>query len=188
MNSPQKQDRAKSIFENANFWISNVDTKISFIIGFTGIFLGFLFSSDSISTSIENYIITLSNMTFNNLKFVFTLISIFLFILTLFFIIKAVYQLMEALQGRIDPNTYKQKDLEIKSSIFWGTIASMDYPTFKKTFDDSEEQQLNDIQSQAYINSLITKIKFEYYNKGIKNLKNGIVVFIIFKLLTYVPI
>ncbi|GIX59953.1 MULTISPECIES: hypothetical protein [Bacillus cereus group] len=188
MNSSQKQEKASGILEKANFWISNVDAKVSFIVSFTGVFLGFIFASDSITKSVQNYLKTISEMSFNDLKMILSLVATILFVISIYFIAKAVYQLMKALKGRIDPELYKQSGLETKSSIFWGTIALKDYATFKNTFDQSEEQQLNDIQSQAYINSLITKEKFENYNDGLRNLQRGIVVFVIFKLLTYFPI
>lgn len=188
MNLSEKQDKANKILEKANFWISNADAKVSFIISFTGVFLGFIFASDSITKSVQNYIKTISKMSFSDLKMILSLIATILFVIAIYFIAKAVYQLMKALQGRIDPNLYKQPGLETKSSIFWGTIALNDYATFKNSFNNPEEQQLNDIQSQAYINSLITKEKFENYNNGLKNLKKGIVVFVIFKLLTYFPL
>lgn len=188
LNSSPKHDKATKILDKAIFWISNVDAKVSFIISFTGVFIGFIFASDSITKSIQNYIITISKISYSDLSVIFSLIALVLFILTIYFILKAVYLLMKAIQGRIDPELYKQTDLETDSSIFWGTIATKDYATFKSSFDISEEQQLNDIQSQAYINSLITKAKFENYNKGLENLRNGIILFVIFKVLTYFPI
>lgn len=188
MNSSQKQDKASKILEKANFWISNVDAKVSFIISFTGLFLSFIFVSDSITKSVQDYIKTINKMSFDDFKMIFSLIATILFAITIYFIAKAVFHLMKALQGRIDPDLYNQPGLETKSFIFWGTIASNDYSTFKNSFDNPEELQLNDIQSQAYINSLITKEKFKNYNNGLKNLTKGIVVFVIFKLLTYFPI
>lgn len=188
MNSPQKHEKASEILDKANFWISNVDAKVSFIISFTGIFLGFIFASDSITKSVQNYIATISKISFNDLKLVLSLIAIVLFIFTIYFIVSAVFHLMKALLGRINPKSYEQPNLETDSSIFWGTISSKDFATFKNSFENTEEQQLNDIQSQAYINSLITNEKFKNYNNGLKNLRNGIILFVVFKLITYFPI
>ncbi|MCA1057569.1 hypothetical protein LCL96_01395 [Rossellomorea aquimaris] len=189
MNSSQKQDKANKVFENAKFWISNADAKVSFIIGFTGVFLGFIFSSDSITKAVQNYIITISKMSFSDLELILSLIATILFVITIYYLVKAVHELMKALQGRIDPSIYKQPGLEINSNIFWGSIASNDYATFKRSFDNPEdEKELNDLQSQAYINSLITKTKFENYNSGLKYIQKAVVFFIIFKLLTYFPI
>lgn len=188
MSSSDKKDKAIMILESAKFWISNVDAKISFIISFTGIFLGFIFASDSITKSVQNYIETISKISFGELRMIFSLFTTILFITTIYFIVKAAYQLMKALRGRIDENHYNQAGLETPSSIYWKTIASIDYVTFKNSFDNPEEQQLNDIQSQAYINSIITKEKFDHYNNGLKNLQIGIIIFVIFKLLTYLPI
>lgn len=188
MTSSKKEEKAKEILERADFWISNVDAKVSFIISFTGVFIGFIFASDSITKSIQQYIKALINMSFSDLKVVLSLIATILFIATLFFIVRAIILLIKSLVGRIDSNLYQQPGLETNSSIFWGTIALNDYATFKNSFDNTDEQRLNDLQSQAYINSLITKQKFENYNKGLKNLKIGIMLFMLFKLLTYFPI
>lgn len=184
----KQHDRAKKILDNANFWISNVDSKVSFIISFAGVFLGFIFTSDSTTESVQKYISTVGEINMNDFRIILSFIAIVLFILTIYFISISVYQLLKALRGRIDPKNFEQPGMEMESSIFWGTISSKDYATFKKSFDTSDEQHLNDLQSQAYINSLITNEKFNNYNKGLNSLKNGIILFIIFKLITYIPL
>ena len=42
-NSYTKEDLYKKL-ELVNSWISNIDSKISFILGFVGIFIGFIIS------------------------------------------------------------------------------------------------------------------------------------------------
>lgn len=184
--SSSEKEKAEKILNNTNFWISNVDNKISFILGFTGVFLGFIFASDSITASIQNYITNLSEINVKELSFILSLIGIALFGFTIYYIIRAVHYFLEASHGRINPKKIKESGLETNSSIFWGTIASRNYKNFKKTFDETDEQELNDIKSQAYINSKIAKIKFVNYNSGIKKLKRSIIIFISFKLFTYI--
>jgi hypothetical protein len=188
MEPSKKFNRAITILENVKFWLSNGDSKVSFIIGFTGVFLGFIFASDSITKSIQTYIKTIGNMSIKDMKMIISLIAALLFVISIFLIAKSVYHLLQALQAKVDPEVYQQPGLETNSSIFWGTIAKCDYSTFKKSFDDNEEKHLNDVQSQAYLNSVICKEKFDEYNNGLISLRRGILVFIIFKLLTYFPI
>lgn len=189
MEHSNREKKALSILENVKFWLSNGDAKVSFIISFTGVFLGFIFASDSINDSIQSYINTLKDIGKQEIKMIFTIVMLLLFLTAIVLISISVYFLLQALLARINPDTYKQPGLETKSKIFWGTIATNDFATFKQSFEnDNAEKSLNDIQSQAYINSVICKKKFDNYNKGIKFLFPAIIVFVVFKLLSYIPI
>lgn len=189
MDNQTKDEIAEKTIDRINFWLGNVDSKVSFVLSFAGIFLGFIFASDSITKSIEEYIkfITSNDLTFG--KFIFSCIALLLFIASMVFMGISIYNLLGALKGRINPDTYIQANLETKSILFWGSIAnSTNYTAYKQKMDSLTDVNLsNDLKSQAYINSLICSKKFELYNKAINKLTWGIILFVLFKLLTYIP-
>lgn len=188
MDQDKKEKIQNTTLDRINFWIGNGDAKVSFVVSFTGIFLGFIFASDSISASIKNYIKSIGAMELQDVKILLSALSLILFVVSIFFIMRAIYYFLKALQAQIKPSEYQQPNLETRSLLFWGTISQLDYATYKQRMDTAQDQDLaNDLQSQVYINSIITTRKFDMYNKGLKQLRNGIIVFVVFKFLTYFP-
>jgi len=189
MDNQTKDEIAEKTIDRINFWLGNVDSKVSFVLSFAGIFLGFIFASDSITKSIEGYIKFIISNDLTLGKFIFSCIALLLFIASMVFMGISIYNLLGALKGRINPDTYSQANLETKSILFWGSIAnSTNYTAYKQKIDLLTDVNLsNDLKSQAYINSLICTKKFELYNKAINKLTWGIILFVLFKLLTYIP-
>ncbi|PFC27701.1 Pycsar system effector family protein [Bacillus thuringiensis] len=188
MNQDEKEKIQNTTLDRINFWIGNGDAKVSFVISFTGIFLGFIFASDSINASIKGYIKNIGATNPQIVKFLLSLLVLILFLVAIYFISSAIYYFLKALQAQITPSEYRQSGLETGSLLFWGSISSTDYATYKQRLDDVEASDLeNDLDSQVYINSIITTRKFAMYNEGLKQLRNGIILFVVFKFLTYFP-
>ncbi|PAL04094.1 Pycsar system effector family protein [Peribacillus simplex] len=186
MDNKKREELLGSTLERIQFWIGNVDAKISFLLSLSGALLGFMFASDSIDGTIHSYI----GLKELDWRMWVAIINGTVFVATVFFISKAIIHFLKALKGRIDSNVYRQQGLEVKSLIFWGTIAeNKRYVDFKDSLDaETEETILNDLSSQVYINSKITKRKFEIYNNGIKALSISIILLVAFKLIGYIPI
>ncbi len=188
MNQDEKEKIQNTTLDRINFWIGNGDAKVSFVISFTGIFLGFIFASDSINASIKGYIKNISVANQQTAKLILSALVLILFIVAIYFISRAIYYFLKALQAKITPSEFRQSGLETKSLLFWGSISSTDYTAYKQQLDNVRAQDLeNDLDSQVYINSIITTRKFAMYNKGLTQLRNGIIVFVVFKFLTYFP-
>jgi len=175
MTNFDKQDAYKNL-ERVNFWIGNSDTKTSFLLAFIGIIAGLSFSNskfiEAIIIAIKELIIFFGSITID-LK---ALISFFLIVgivLLIFFLILTLINLIAVITARIDPAEFENKDVIGNSNLFWGTIAlNNTFPDFSNLVNNMTEQDLfEDINSQTYINSMICKKKFLYYNKGIKWLK-----------------
>jgi energy-coupling factor transporter transmembrane protein EcfT len=184
MTNFDKQDAYKNL-ERVNFWISNSDTKTSFLLAFIGIIAGLSFSN---SKFIEAIIIAINELIifFGSISIdLRALISFFLIVgivLLIFFLILTLINLISVITARIDPSEFGKKDVIGNSKLFWGTIAINEgdyenipenkFPDFLNSVNNMTDQELfEDINSQTYINSMICKKKFTYYNKGIKWLK-----------------
>lgn len=172
--------------ERINFWIGNADSKISFILSFAGIFLGFIFASDSINESIKDLLKILGDNKSSARGFFLALVTLLSFIGSMTFIGISLYYLLGALKGRINLEN-NHHGFEDNSILFWGSISKFgNYTTYKQRLDSVQEDELfNDLASQVYINSLTCTKKFQLYNKGIDKLVWGIILFVVFKILTY---
>lgn len=149
--------------EFVNNWISNCDSKSSYLLTFFGVITTIIFTSDfgesiinalHFSKSIENTPETISNFFF----FVFS-------ILFLTSSLATFYCSFLSLKARIDSSVYSQTDLISSSNIFFGTIREKEFKIFNQTAtSESDEEFLSDLNSQIFINSNIASVKFKYYN------------------------
>ncbi|MFL7940824.1 hypothetical protein ACKA0G_10175 [Priestia megaterium] len=184
MSDFNKEDAYKNL-ERVNYWLGNGDTKISFALSFIAVFLGFIFTSDSITDRLSNYSKLIKGLEVE-VDFFKAVFFGLLFLLLLFFLIKATYFLLKGLRAKIEPEEYRQAGMESKSILFWGSVAQNNYNQFKNKIENVSEQKLiNDINTQTFINSKICTLKFSNFNLGVDNLKKGIIVFILFQLLDY---
>ncbi len=174
-----KEDSFKKL-ELVNFWISNIDNKISFILAFVGVFIGFV-----ISKGLPYIFKDISNIA---IKDIITLnfgqvISIFMLVAMYLSAISCLILLLLALIGRIDSKVYKEHKLKTNSLLFFGSIANMNYSSYKEKCEkESKGQLINDINSQIYINSKICDYKFKLYNYSIKLLISSFIIFCICEL------
>lgn len=161
----EKIEKNTKKIELVNHWISNCDTKSSFILTFYGVVLTIIFTSaiGGEMTSCFAYV-KAKDIAGESIKnFALLLITILFFITS----IATFYQIYLTLKGRIDPKLYQQKGLQEKSNIFFGSIASKTFEDFEKESDDDEDAYLNDLKSQVFINANIATEKFKHYNKSL---------------------
>ncbi len=91
------------------------------------------------------------------------------------------------LKANTDYNIHLEEDLAKDSIIYFGTIKKHNkYKQYKNTvINIKNEEYLNDLLSQIYINSKIAYAKFENYNKGIQYIFIGTFVLTIILILGY---
>ncbi|MCH8491505.1 MAG: hypothetical protein LAT81_16495 [Oceanicaulis sp.] len=161
-----KIENSTKKLEFINQWISNCDTKSSFILTFFGVVLTIIFTSntggDMINTFSYNLADEINIESFGNFILLIMSISFFLASSITFFYIYST------LKGRIDSSVYQQNRLNINSNIFFGSISLKSFEDFENqiTIED-EPTYLNDLYSQIYINSKIVDTKFKHYNKSL---------------------
>lgn len=152
--------------ELINQWIANCDTKSSFIFAFLGVLLTIIFSStigeDMVNAFSFEKAAKMDCDTVRNFLCLLCVIAFLAGVATTF------YYIYFTLKAKIDPKTYTQAGLKTDSNIFYGTIASKKYESFKKECDDETDSDfINDINSQIFINSNIATEKFKNYNKSL---------------------
>lgn len=178
-------DRFEKKRNDINFWLSNIDSKVSFALAFVGIMFGFIFSNDSTDTTISFY----ANEIKQNFSLTLSIINFGIFILSIIFLFLSLIFFFYSLKARYQNKKNKDNDITDKSFLFWGTIAdTKSFSEFKNEFNlnnTRDKDKENDFLSQTYINAKITQIKFYYYNKGLLYLMIGTGLFILFKMISY---
>src|SRR5690554_357489 len=115
-------DKSAKKLELINQWISNCDTKSSFILTFYGVVLTIIFTSSIGGEMINSFSFTKAKeANCESIRnFILLLITITFFITSLV----TFYQIYLTLKGRIDTNVYEQNGIKTNSNIFFGSIAS----------------------------------------------------------------
>lgn len=170
------QEDLKTLLERINFWIGNVDAKVSFLLSLTAVILGLMLADSATKKFLEQYL-----TNFKNNWWSLEIIGFLIFLIAISSIIGAIVYFLQALKGRIDSEAYEQDNLVTNSLLHWGNIAKKTYTEFSTEFKEriEEDEILEDFTSQVYINSLIVNIKFKRYNTGISLLIIGGIAFIL---------
>ena len=161
-----KIEKSTKRLESINQWISNCDTKSSFVLTLFGVLLTIIFTSNVGEGMISTFSLQKTNdwngETLRN--FSLLLLTITFFVTS----IKTFYHIFSTLKGRIDSKIYSQKGLITASNIFFGSIASKTFENYETSCNTEDETTfLNDLNSQVFINAKIVTEKFKHYNKSL---------------------
>lgn len=179
-------DKYKNL-DRVNFWVSNCDSKISYLLSLQGIILTIIYTSNYAG----RLLVTLSyHLTFNN----FGWQSFFRFLegLSLYtfmiLILLSLYNAYSTLRARLDPKIFREPGLVTNSVLFFETIANRSFSDFQadqllKTNGNSTTLD-NDIDSQVFINSKICQLKFKHYNMTLKYCKLAVIAGLIYLIFT----
>lgn len=157
-----------NILNGIKDWIGNVDTKISFLLTVSCIFLGYIIENDiSIYGKTENCSSYWWIVALLTLSLILSIISIMLFI--------------SALKA-----TNKHPLVNYKSVVFAGDIASNNsFEEYNRKLSRiTESELLNDKKKQIYINAGIYIQKVKTYNIGLWIAIATMVVYVISKILS----
>lgn len=181
-NNMENIEKATKKLDSINQWISNCDTKSSFVLTFFGVVLTIIFTSKVGEEMISSF--SFQNADEVNQK---TIINFFLVLITLFFLISSLitfYHILLTLKGRIDDKIYGQNALNTNSNILFRSIASKTFENFEKESNSEDKSKyLNDLNSQVFINAKIVTLKFKHYNKSLLWISISLITFLVFILL-----
>ncbi|MEJ6527827.1 MULTISPECIES: hypothetical protein [Exiguobacterium] len=145
-------------------WIKSCDTKASIVIAGVGIFLSIFTSEHSIGMLNQILSRTIQNINFSN----FLYLGLFLFFWGIF--VRGSYLLIRVLVPTMkkEVNLFGQ-DTYHDSLYYFESAEDKKYVEFKeKVFNESFEDEIEDLISQIYINAKICSAKFKFYQKGIR--------------------
>jgi len=158
-------ENSKYILENTKHWISNCDSKISYLLTINGVIITIIFSSENAKYLVDTFnLIPASICSIKHLVNFFEYITLFGFVL---FLLLSLYHGLKALKGQLNPRDFdEENNNDEKSKIFWGDISQNNFNDFHSSFENVTEIDFKkDLRKQVYINSKICSLKFKLYNK-----------------------
>lgn len=181
-----KREEMISRMDRIIHWVEVCDTKTSIILAVQAMLLTIVCSTDFVFNAVRK---VLSDTFFHTgeREFCFwgLMVVVFLILLIAAFGI-SLYHLFEVLKAKTDAKQTKDKNVRDKDSlIHFQCIADKeafkDYCAFREKIKaETEENAMNDLLSQVYINAKRCDEKFNHYNKGLVALKWALVILMIF--------
>lgn len=158
-----KKEDALATLDRIIGFINNCDNKTSIILGIHGVMITILLSSEGISelkNIIDSAIINCTG--FSTMYIMLLVIAFAVFGYGIFKLVMVLFANTNCGDGQVE--------LECDSKIFFGSIGkNSKYNLYKeKLLTLTEEDYMNDIISQIYINSIICNKKFDNYKAGMK--------------------
>lgn len=166
---------AFDILDRTIGFINNCDTKTSIVLGIYGIIVAVLFTNEGLLKLKTIIIASMGKGMVYGILYVIPL----MFVVGIF--IFGICKLFYVLFPKIDCKDLKQEDLDLDSKLYFGDIAkNSSYKQYKeKLLNCDDDEYINDIISQIYLNSFICNKKFMNYKKGFKVSFIGLILFII---------
>lgn len=179
-------DKYKNL-ERVNFWVTNCDSKVSYLLTLQGIILTIIFTSSYAGRLVVtlSYKLTFMDFGWYSLFRFIEGVSLYSFIVL---ILISLYNAYSTLRARLDPKIFQEPGLVTNSVLFFETIANRSFIDFQ-----TDQQQTtninsitldNDIDSQVFINSKICQLKFKHYNLTLKYCKFALVAGLMYLIMT----
>lgn len=160
-------DKYKNL-ERVNFWITNVDTKVSYLLALQGIIITLVFTSGIRDTFINTMSYVFSFTNINWLSIVRFIEGLSLYI-AFFLLLISLFNIYKTLKARLSSEVFDESGLKTNSLMFFETIAKRKYVDFVNDQKNLSEEEINNqIDSQIFINSKICQTKFKHYNIALK--------------------
>lgn len=163
-----KEDAFRSL-EMINSWINTMDTKISFVMAFISVLIGFIFSNGlpEMFDEIKKFE-KLQQMTLEQV------VSVLLVLVLCGASLACIGFLVAGLTARTKNTT------PVTSIFFFGDIAMRELENVQDDMNKiTEKKLLADLQNQIFINSQICTKKANYFNKGLYCFVASIVMYIL---------
>ncbi len=179
-------DKYKNL-ERVNFWVSNCDSKVSYLLTLQGVILTIIFTSNYVSRLAVTlgYKFTLLNFGWESFFRFIEGISLYSFIILSLI---SLYNAFSSLRARLDPKVFQEPRLTTNSVLFFETIANRNFNNFlidqQGTTNINSNSLDNDIDSQIFINSKICQLKFKYYNLTLRFVKLAFISGLVYLIMT----
>ena len=164
---------AIDILDRTIDFVRNCDNKASIFLGIFGIILTILLTTEGVNNLVSIFNTAIAQISFCNI--VYLVLTVASVIITLF----GLSQIVRVLGAQVD--FPKKEGLDNDSKIFFGHIAkNTNYISYRtKLLNVTDEEFINDIVSEIYINSCICSSKYKKYKCGLKWSLIGFFAFIV---------
>ncbi len=174
---------ADKTYKQVSFWINNCDFKASILLTLVGVILTIAFTSDCILGEIPKQVRDVV-LLFKGNGSACSCVSILLLVILAFslgYLIGCIKKLLLVLYAHTDDSRDKDDAISIS---FYRRIGEKPYNEYKKLVEEiSEDAEIDDKLRQVYDTSRRCTDKFTYYDKGLKSMKVGLLLFAIYLLI-----
>lgn len=174
-NLTQKIDIATQTLERNIGFINSCDTKTSIVLTSIGVLLTIILTNDGLSAIFQIASSCISGKTFCDVLYVVG------FLASVGMLILGIWNLVRVLIAKIEPlNKFKKPSAEPSMIFFSGILNVGNKAVYRNRFlAMKDEELLDDLISEIYINSEIAKQKYRHYNLGLKLTAWGFALFIL---------
>lgn len=152
---------ALDILDRTIDFVRNCDNKASIFLGSFGVILTIVLTTEGLDSLMSIIRAATAHKTFCDVLYLLLMIG---FMITMIF---GLSQIIKVLDVTIDFAT--EEGLDRDSKVFFEHISKNNYLGYRnKLLSTTEEEFLNDITSQIYINSCICRDKYNKYRCGLK--------------------
>lgn len=171
-NYKDKIEIATQILERNIGFVTNCDNKTSIVLAIIGVFLTIILTNDGLSTIYSLINICIENKTFCSIMYLLTLGG------AMFVMLLGIYNLCRVLIAKTS-ETAEGLTMGNSRIFFTGICGHGNYEMYKDKFHKMCEQELLDeLIAQIYINSHIACKKYNKHNLGVKLTIIGFVLFV----------
>lgn len=167
MNHTDKKEQMLDLENRLNRiieWVKTCDNKATTLLSITALVLTILLAGDYIMTGMQTII---SSAYDPNLTEPSTsgIIAVICFVFSILLLLASLVCCILVVRAKISENQRKQSDIKTDSLIHFNHISELSYSQFKEALDtESEDDCIEDLKSQIYINASRCKEKFDTYN------------------------
>lgn len=159
-----KKEDVINILDRIIGFVNLCDNKTSVALGIFGVLITILFSSDGVKEIKGIIKSALSSAS------VYGLLFVILFACTIIVSIFGIIKLLQVLFPQTEIKDNNDREIDSDSKIYFGCICkNHTYKQFReKLINCKDDEYLNDIISQIYINSIICNKKYNCFKVGLK--------------------
>lgn len=170
MNQEQIKERTQNLesrIDRIIEWVKTCDNKATTLLSITALVLTILLSGDYIMTGMQTILSTVydPNMTEPSICGILAVLS---FITAVILLLLSLVCCILVVRAKVSENQRNQPSIKTDSLIHFNNIASLSYSQFVEAIDrETDEDYLEDLKSQIYINASRCTEKFKIYNNAV---------------------
>jgi hypothetical protein len=170
--SIEKSD-AIDILDRTIDFVRNCDNKASIFLGVFGVIVTIVLTTDGVDNLTAIFNAAIAQLSFCNVLYLAMMVG------AVVAVVFGLSQIIRVLGVKVDP--LKEEGIENDSKIFFESIKrNVNYIAYKaKLLSMSDEEFLNDVTSQIYINACICSDKYKNYKCGLKWSLIGFIAFVV---------
>lgn len=183
MNQTDKKEQMQDLESRLNRiieWVKTCDNKATTLLSITALVLTILLAGDYIMTGMQTILSSAFDPKMTEPS-VCGIVAVICFILSVLLLLASLVCCILVVRAKISENQRKQPNIKTDSLIHFHHISELSYNQYKEAMSsESDEDYIEDLKSQIYINASRCTEKFNTYNYAVWLLCGAIPVALIY--------